>query len=1059
MASAPSDPNPPFVPSFVVGDEASAVLRELNRLYMATAADSRARVVVLDAPAGLGKTLLTRAWFEQLAGEQVAAPYWRATTAGRPASFWPAADPVIFPPRIEPAPGAMADFVWLGLQAAIGPLGRPTNALLDAQPQLEAHVGAITDAISEADQLLIERLRWLLRVIGLVPFAGRLAKAVELALQVKERYDQAREWSELGEDLLRLTHSGSYRIRRARLANEGRTISTDGADAARQQAEDAGHAIALISQVLPVIVAVESAQLLDLASLHFLAALSRSRSRAVVLLTRRPEAAPRAEPAADFERRWLRAMNRAGRLTRLRLDPLPHDSLRQLANEILTRPGPNEAALDLVIDAAHGNPARLKALLALDWIWTADHADLASRSELDRGLRTAGPDLTESFAALDDSIRHTLAVASLLGPATRWDWLTEALGSIGAGAASSDGRIESALRSGWLYLDEDSVLRFSEFGSWSTARTQAELSTAPTARAAVAARLRAIVLDRQRDDAWAEVPDVVAEAALTAVLAEPGPALDEELRLAFADLIDRYRVSGRADQALPLLTALQRREARAITGALADEAICVHLGRGDYAAARVLAAREVERLREIYGPDDPAVLTAQHGQATVEIAARDFAAARGILQLVLAERVTRLPSGHPAIRSARLDLAKSYAAHGQHRSAAELYQAQYDEDVATSGVAGEVTILDALTLNYAWAFAGEPERAADGFAALVPIAVARYGRASTYALAARQGRAGSLGQAGRTQTAIELTREIIDELTLRLGADHPQTLMPRHNLGYLLGLAGHPDLARDEYEQLVAIRNDVLGPVHRDTLLSRYQHALFVGESGDNAEAERLFRELVDDSTQALGPTDPDTMRSRHSLAVCTVASGDLVAARDLLRDIVADRVAVLSPTHPDTIESRERFASVLDTLREAVPARDAYQDLVRDERVRLGSTHPRTMTLRHALANNTGRAGDPASARQLFDELVHDRTEELGADHLDTFAARMQLASYTGQCGDVTGARDRYADLVADYARAIGARRPETLTARNQLAYYRQKCGDEAGAAAELEQIQRDQR
>ncbi|MEU8364955.1 tetratricopeptide repeat protein, partial [Nonomuraea sp. NPDC048882] len=64
-----------------------------------------------------------------------------------------------------------------------------------------------------------------------------------------------------------------------------------------------------------------------------------------------------------------------------------------------------------------------------------------------------------------------------------------------------------------------------------------------------------------------------------------------------------------------------------------------------------------------------------------------------------------------------------------------------------------------------------------------------------------------------------------------LGAEHPDTLITRHNLAYWTGEAGDAAAARDQYAALLPIRERVLGAEHPNTLITRHNLARWTGEA------------------------------------------------------------------------------------------------------------------------------------------------------------------------------------------------------------------------------------
>jgi len=64
-----------------------------------------------------------------------------------------------------------------------------------------------------------------------------------------------------------------------------------------------------------------------------------------------------------------------------------------------------------------------------------------------------------------------------------------------------------------------------------------------------------------------------------------------------------------------------------------------------------------------------------------------------------------------------------------------------------------------------------------------------------------------------------------------LGAEHPDTLIARHDLARWTGEAGDPAAARDLYAALLPVHEHTLGAEHPDTLTVRDDLARWTGQA------------------------------------------------------------------------------------------------------------------------------------------------------------------------------------------------------------------------------------
>ncbi|MFH8453898.1 tetratricopeptide repeat protein [Streptomyces fungicidicus] len=144
-------------------------------------------------------------------------------------------------------------------------------------------------------------------------------------------------------------------------------------------------------------------------------------------------------------------------------------------------------------------------------------------------------------------------------------------------------------------------------------------------------------------------------------------------------------------------------------------------------------------------------------------------------------------------------------------------------------------------------------------------------RATDHAFTAAHGTldslAGVLREADASAEEHLLRQHVLNAVTRRLGAEHPDALPSRNNLA--VALAG----------------------------LARYQ------------EAADLFRRVLTDRERTLGPDHPDTLTSLNNLAAALVGLGRYQEAIGLHRRALADRERTLGPDHPHTLRSQENLA------------------------------------------------------------------------------------------------------------------------------------------------------
>ncbi|MER6979314.1 tetratricopeptide repeat protein [Streptomyces carpinensis] len=121
-----------------------------------------------------------------------------------------------------------------------------------------------------------------------------------------------------------------------------------------------------------------------------------------------------------------------------------------------------------------------------------------------------------------------------------------------------------------------------------------------------------------------------------------------------------------------------------------------------------------------------------------------------------------------------------------------------------------------------------------------------------------------------------------------------------YRTGRSLGESGQVTAAMDHYPHLATTTRSRLGANHPDTLMSRHELAHWRGEAGDAAGAAAAFGELLRDRTRVQGPDHPNTLNTRLTVAHWRGRAGDADGAAAALGELVTDMVRVLGLDHPE---------------------------------------------------------------------------------------------------------------------------------------------------------------
>jgi tetratricopeptide (TPR) repeat protein len=257
---------------------------------------------------------------------------------------------------------------------------------------------------------------------------------------------------------------------------------------------------------------------------------------------------------------------------------------------------------------------------------------------------------------------------------------------------------------------------------------------------------------------------------------------------------------------------------------------------------------------------------------------------------------------------------------------------------------------------------------------------------TTVAISAR-----ALWRSGNPAAAEDLARSALTA-ALRLGADHPATLVARTQLAQAIALSRYYE-AEQMLRSLLPDQRRVLGKDHHDTLATERVLARLTGLQGRYQEAERMYRRLLAHRLRLLGLQHPETLATRHGLAGMVERLGHYQEAEVMFRTLLDDQRQFLGDDHQECLEIRSGLGRSIEDQSRHQEAEQLYQQLLADEGRVLGEDHPGTLNTRQNLARVIAAQGRMSQAEQLYRQLFADRERILGKDHPITIATREFLA------------------------------------------------------------------
>ena len=288
---------------------------------------------------------------------------------------------------------------------------------------------------------------------------------------------------------------------------------------------------------------------------------------------------------------------------------------------------------------------------------------------------------------------------------------------------------------------------------------------------------------------------------------------------------------------------------------------------------------------------------------------------------------------------------------------------------------------------------------------------------------------------GRTEEAINLYKQTLQDSITGLGEDHPHTLIARNDLAHAYQTASRPNEAIDLHQQAVEDRTRILGEDHPHTLIARNDLAHAYQEAGRLNEAITLFTQNLQDSIRVLGENHPDTLASRNSLAHAYRRAGRLNEAITLYERTLTDRTRVLGKNHPDTLASRSNLAREYQWLDRTDESIALLEQSLQDCTHILGEDHPQTLSVRNDLAHAYQAAGRLNEAITLLERSLQDCTHILGEDHPQTLSVRNDLADAFRWVNRTDEAITLFEQAVKHRIHVLGEDHPRTLSALNDLA------------------------
>ncbi|WP_344837924.1 FxSxx-COOH system tetratricopeptide repeat protein [Actinocorallia longicatena] len=396
---------------------------------------------------------------------------------------------------------------------------------------------------------------------------------------------------------------------------------------------------------------------------------------------------------------------------------------------------------------------------------------------------------------------------------------------------------------------------------------------------------------------------------------------------------------------------------------------------GDLGSARSFVTQFRDRWRELSGPDDFHVLSAERHLGNILRQSGRYQEAFDIDSSAL-ERARRVLGADDELVHL---LINSYGA--DYRSMGRFSEAQrHDEEsrdlhVAKYGDTAPQTLraLNNLALDYAlmsrYAEAVELQN-------FVVAARSTSSEAKVEVLISMGGLGQAVRLSGDYRSAFDLGVEAYEYGKAELGPDHFRTLRAGIDLAIVqrrLGTVEEAlDLARDVHSRYLSL----FGPAHADTVAAVTCLANALRTSGDVEGSHALADEVVRRLPVIFNPDHPFTLASRGNLALLERARGNVDLALAMNEEVLARLSDVLNRDHHYALTVAVNLANDLFELGRFEESAELDRDTLSRLKTLLGDDHPMTLGSAANLVSSLRSIGgnDEADALSQATLAAYDR-------------------------------------------------------------------------------------
>ena len=384
--------------------------------------------------------------------------------------------------------------------------------------------------------------------------------------------------------------------------------------------------------------------------------------------------------------------------------------------------------------------------------------------------------------------------------------------------------------------------------------------------------------------------------------------------------------------------------------------------RGADVTAEEILAEGAERIRSNLG-DRPEIQSALMGTiGRVYFNLGEYQPSEEMLEQALTLRLQTDGESHPAVATARNDLAEVLIRRAQYDRAIDLLQQSLAVNQLSNDGSSPLVATNLFNLADVYLATGKLDDAEAAVRSSIAIFMQISDQFGVELAEAKSSLARVLQVRGELDETESLLLEAIEILSTSQGPDHPLMAYYLQNLGVLQRSKGDLVAAEQTLQMAMEATRRILGGKHPLLAVVLVDRGILLHMTGDYDAAERVIREALDLGIEIHGTIHPRVGLHKTLLGMLLHDKADLINAEATLRDALLIFDQVLDDDHQYVASALTELGAVLNTSGRAADAREVLE---RALQIRLKDYPPE-----HLLVAATQiEYGDTLSRLGRFDE------------------------------------------------------------------------------------------